>query len=53
MSLDAIKRIQAATELIPAANAIQEQLNHMGVRSRGLADAILKIKAPEGWDCVT
>jgi hypothetical protein len=42
MSLDAIKRIQAATELIPAANAMQENLSRMGVRSCGL-DAIFKI----------
>jgi hypothetical protein len=48
ISLDAIKRIQAATELILATNAMHENLNHMGVRSCGL-DAILKIKSQEGW----
>jgi hypothetical protein len=51
MSVDAIKRIQAATELIPAANTLQERLSHMGVRSCGL-DAILKIKK-KGWACNT
>jgi hypothetical protein len=53
ISLDAIKRIQEATELIPIANEMQEHLSHMEVCSCGLA-AILKIwKAKEGGACST
>jgi hypothetical protein len=42
MSLDAIKRMQAATEIIPVTNAMEEHLSHKGVCSCGV-DAILKI----------
>jgi hypothetical protein len=46
MSLDAIKRIQAATELVPVTNAMAEHLRHIDVCACGLA-AILKIWKPK------
>jgi hypothetical protein len=54
MSLDAIKRIQEATELVPIANATQEHLSHMGVCTCGLV-AILKIwkSGRDGGVCST
>jgi hypothetical protein len=53
MSLDAIKRIQEATELVPIANAMAEHLSHKEVCACGLA-AILKMWKPkEGGACST
>jgi hypothetical protein len=44
MSLDAIKRIQDATELVPITKAMQEHLSHIEVCSCGLAAILKKLK---------